>query len=182
MKYQFEILASDLQIVINAYKEVGGYLEIVPDVEGKVLSIVFDNIDLLATEGLKVLEHSCAPVCGSELWSIKKEVLNALYEFYATNNMSYCHNNEIIKKELLKVLDELRNDDNISSTNISSESTEVSIRFVNYSDGKRERIAIVNGKELFRDKHTIYQYAALNDPLRKLELWLFDMDLKGLNY
>lgn len=121
MRYQFVILASDLQVVINAYKEVGGILEITPDVEGKILLISFDNIDLLAAEGLKVLDRCCVSVYepSEKLWSMKKEVLNALHEFFASNDIrqlskpSRCCSDEIIRAEMMEVFKDIYSSDDI---------------------------------------------------------------------
>lgn len=52
MKYSFKINASDLPIVIEAHKEVGGYLEIAPDSEGRTVTVTFDNPDLTNAERL----------------------------------------------------------------------------------------------------------------------------------
>ena len=46
MMYSFKINVEDLPVVLNAHKEVGGYIEIAPDSEGKTVTVTFDNPNL----------------------------------------------------------------------------------------------------------------------------------------
>lgn len=192
---QIRVKIRDIKKVLDAYNAIDekGFIEFSPaGIFSGNVDVIYENFNLLhelmKTCNFIDIKDTVEFYC-MDPNEVRDEYGNLISDFVTKKELkeaielSHTEWYNVIKEEIKLMFQKLnkesaddKNTDQVDGNTVRMES--VNIQFVHSPIGEIERTVIVNGEEYFKDKSTYEGYGELKDPLRELELWLFDMEIR----